>query len=290
MSDTSGASSASDPQPARDAAEDPLTGLETLLAAAVRAGRVDTDAEARAIAAFRAARDGAVPRPSRTRRRDDWRPRGRRRPGGSLRAVFGALLGSLTLGGVAMASMGVLGAPVDDDHSERPRPQRTVQRPTAGAESAAGPSSSGGGITPPESPSTGSDGRRDKAAGPKNSKALCRAYVSGKGTGKGKGRGRGLDAAEWRRLVDAAGGEASVEAYCDKQLASGKDAKKKKTESAAADDGTGNNGNGGNSGKTVQETAAAAKKSVVAEKKSTGKGGGSTKAESGEATAAGAGG
>ncbi|MER5179474.1 hypothetical protein ABT009_14085 [Streptomyces sp. NPDC002896] len=261
-------SSASDPQPARDAAEDPLTRLESLLAAAIRVGRIDADAEERAIAAFRAARDGAGRRSSRTRRRDDWR---RRRAGRSLRAVFGALLVSLTLGGVAMASMGVLGTPSGDGHGERPRPQQTALEPTADAESASAPSSSGGGTTASESASADSRGR-GKAGGPKNSKALCHAYASG------KGRGHELDARAWRRLVDAAGGEASVEAYCDKQLASGKGAKEKKTGSAA--------GNGGNSGKAAKETAKAAKKSAVAEEKSRGKSGGNTKAEAGEATAA----
>ncbi|OAH13192.1 hypothetical protein [Streptomyces jeddahensis] len=272
-----------DPQSARGAADDPLTRLESLLATAVRADRIDVEAEERAIAAFRAARDGAGRSSSRTRARDDWRPRGWRRPGRSLRAVVGALLASVTLGGVAVASMGVLGTSSDDGHRERPRTQQTAQEPTAGAESAAAPSR--GGTTPPESSPAAGDRGRDKAAGPGNGKALCRAYASA------QGRGRALDATAWRRLVDAAGGEASVKAYCDKRLAPGKGAKKKRTGSAAADSATGSTaGATGSSGKTTQKTAEAARKSTVAEKKSRGKSGASAKAESGAATAAGAGG
>ncbi|MFE0172658.1 hypothetical protein ACFWZ2_10105 [Streptomyces sp. NPDC059002] len=50
--------------------------LDALLASAVRAGAdtgVDAEAQRRAVAAFRAARDEGAHR-ARTRRRDDWRP------------------------------------------------------------------------------------------------------------------------------------------------------------------------------------------------------------------------
>jgi hypothetical protein len=249
VSDASGACFASDPQPqpTLGAADDSLTGLESVLAAAIRAGRIDEDAEERAVAAFRAARDGAKRRSPRTRCRDDWQPRWRRGPGRSLRAVFGVLLASLTLGGVAMASMGVLSTPSGGGHGERPRPQQTFPEPTADEQSAAAPPISGA-ATPPESASAGSRGR-DKAAGAKSSKALCRAYVST------KGRGRVLDATAWRRLVDAAGGEAAVKPYCDDQLASGKGVEKEKEKPgrSAADAGT------AHSGKTAHETPAAAK-------------------------------
>ena len=53
-----------------------LPGLPGLLGAALREGDVDGEAERRAVAAFRAARDaGGQVAP--TRSQDDWRPRGR---------------------------------------------------------------------------------------------------------------------------------------------------------------------------------------------------------------------
>ncbi|QEU92275.1 hypothetical protein [Streptomyces kanamyceticus] len=55
--------------------------LDSLLGSAVRAdadAALDTDAQRQALAAFRAARDEGAHR-ARTRRRDDWRPRGRRK-------------------------------------------------------------------------------------------------------------------------------------------------------------------------------------------------------------------
>ncbi|MGW7224307.1 hypothetical protein ACWGJD_29900, partial [Streptomyces sp. NPDC054826] len=55
-------------------------GVETLLAAALTGDATDTGAEQRAVAAFRAARDAGAHR-ARTRRRDDWRPVGRRARG-----------------------------------------------------------------------------------------------------------------------------------------------------------------------------------------------------------------
>ncbi|MET9142511.1 MULTISPECIES: hypothetical protein [unclassified Streptomyces] len=51
---------------------------EALLAAALRARPAPgTEAERRALAAFRATWEQGVRRPARTRRRDDWRPRRR---------------------------------------------------------------------------------------------------------------------------------------------------------------------------------------------------------------------
>ncbi|MGW0838300.1 hypothetical protein [Streptomyces prunicolor] len=52
-----------------------LSGLPGLLGAALRDGVVDDAAERRAVAAFRAARDSGT-RSGKTRRQDDWRPRG----------------------------------------------------------------------------------------------------------------------------------------------------------------------------------------------------------------------
>ncbi|WP_405991319.1 hypothetical protein [Streptomyces sp. NBC_00986] len=50
-------------------------GLPGLLGAALREGDVDGEAERRAVAAFRAARDAGV-QAAPTRSQDDWRPRG----------------------------------------------------------------------------------------------------------------------------------------------------------------------------------------------------------------------
>ncbi|WP_328679824.1 hypothetical protein [Streptomyces sp. NBC_00343] len=52
-----------------------LPGLPGLLGAALREGDVDGEAERRAVAAFRAARDAGF-QEARTRRQDDWRPGG----------------------------------------------------------------------------------------------------------------------------------------------------------------------------------------------------------------------
>ncbi|GGY92028.1 hypothetical protein [Streptomyces poonensis] len=53
--------------------------LDVLLTTAVRAHAVDRAAEARAVAAYRTARDQGA-HALRTRRRDDWRPPGGVRP------------------------------------------------------------------------------------------------------------------------------------------------------------------------------------------------------------------
>ncbi len=52
--------------------------LEAVLGAAILAEKTDGEAERRALEAFRVARDAGAHR-ARTRRRDDWRPRARRR-------------------------------------------------------------------------------------------------------------------------------------------------------------------------------------------------------------------
>lgn len=55
------------------------TSLDALLALAVRGVPSDPEAEGRAVAAYRAVREGGA-HGARTRRRDDWRPREQRRP------------------------------------------------------------------------------------------------------------------------------------------------------------------------------------------------------------------
>ncbi|MGA4850828.1 hypothetical protein ACOBQB_33005 [Streptomyces sp. G5(2025)] len=102
-----------------------------LLAEAVRAdaagaaGTVDAEAQREAVAAFRAARDAGAHR-ARTRRRDDWRPRERRRPARiSLKAAGGVVLAGGLLGGVALAAAGT----VTDDPAPRERPRPAPSSP-----------------------------------------------------------------------------------------------------------------------------------------------------------------
>ncbi|WP_051745094.1 hypothetical protein [Streptomyces yerevanensis] len=105
--------------------------LEALLAAAVRVDSLDPGAQDRALAAFRAARQTGA-HGARTRRRDDWRPRAHRRLGRSLRATLAALVTSVALGGVAIASIGSVGTSGDD--SDVPRPSKsTPDRPAEGS-------------------------------------------------------------------------------------------------------------------------------------------------------------
>ncbi|MFE1846408.1 hypothetical protein ACFW8Z_23755, partial [Streptomyces sp. NPDC059515] len=77
-------------------------GVETLLAAALTGDATDTGAEQRAVAAFRAARDAGAHR-ARTRRRDDWRPVGRRAGGAGPQ-------GTPTVGGAGRTPGGGAGA------------------------------------------------------------------------------------------------------------------------------------------------------------------------------------
>lgn len=181
--------------------------LGELLASAVRAETVDPGGEARAVAAFRAARDeGALVAP--TRRRDDWRPRERRRPIRSLKAMCAVLLASLTLGGVAVAAIGSASDEDGDDQGRATaRPSRSVpDRPAAES-------------VPRESPTAAAPdltGRGRASAHPTQAQdtvAHCRAYDSV------KDRGKALNSTAWQRLVTAAGGEDKVAAYCAEQLA-----------------------------------------------------------------------
>ncbi|MDQ1068082.1 hypothetical protein [Streptomyces canus] len=167
--------------------------LEALLAAALRGEKSDGEAERRAVAAFRAARDAGVHR-ARTRRRDDWRPRSQRRRARSLKATLSVLLASLTLGGVAYAAIGSTGGgePKGAVSGKDVRPSVSASTP-AESHSSARPTAS----APAERPPTAKD-----------TLAHCRAYE------KLRGRGKALDSTAYQRLVTAAGGEANVSAYC----------------------------------------------------------------------------
>ncbi|MFE9439593.1 hypothetical protein ACFYO2_11365 [Streptomyces sp. NPDC006602] len=170
--------------------------LETLLATAMRAGGIDAEAEQRAVAAFRVARDAGAHR-SRTRRRDDWRPREHRRATRSLRTTLSVFLASLTLGGVAYAAIGSVGPSSGDagDDSGSARASVSAEARPSGP-----------------TPAPGS-GTSDRPVSAEDTEAHCRAYE------QVQGRGKALDSTLWQRLVAAAGGEAKVRAYCVEQLA-----------------------------------------------------------------------
>ncbi|MFI9823023.1 hypothetical protein ACIHFC_21480 [Streptomyces sp. NPDC052013] len=172
--------------------------LEERLAAALRraAESEATEAEQRALAAFRTARDSGAHR-ARTRRRDDWRPRERRLPSHSVKALLGVLLAGLTLSGVAVAGIGTPGSATDaPDDRDRTGTSPTPSGPSAGRPSATGPAAPGA-SAPPDRPDAAQD-----------TEAHCRAYE------QVGGRGKALDATAWQRLTQAAGGEENVDAYC----------------------------------------------------------------------------
>ncbi|MFE0652955.1 hypothetical protein ACFVZH_30725 [Streptomyces sp. NPDC059534] len=130
------------------------------------------EAEARAVAAFRAARDAGLHRARPTRRRDDWTPAtGRRRPVRSVRTAVAALIASVTLGGVAVATGGL-----PDRFPGTPSP---APEPRAvGSTPAPAPGRTRAGSTPPGPPETSTpvhpDGHPPPPAGGRDD--LCRAY------------------------------------------------------------------------------------------------------------------
>ncbi|MFE0249764.1 hypothetical protein [Streptomyces sp. NPDC059010] len=203
--------------------------LEALLFAAVLRGyRVDSEGEQRAVAAFRAARDAGVHQ-ARTRRRDDWRPRTRRRLALSLKTTLSLFAASLTLGGVAFAAIG------SSDSSDGPADDKGRSTP-----SATGPDRPASG---PSSATSGSaSGRNGHPTTAQDTEAKCRAYDQVKDSGQA------LDSTAWQRLVAAAGGTDKVAAYCAEQLAAAKSKPTKKPDgsSATKDNGTTGNGTAGN--------------------------------------------
>ncbi|MEV0240454.1 hypothetical protein AB0I06_11050 [Streptomyces sp. NPDC050674] len=216
--------------------------IEALLLASLVGDGVDAEAEQRAVAAFRAARDAGVLR-ARGRRRDDWRARERRCPGRSLRTTLSVLFASLTLGGVAVAVIGVAGAP------EKGRADAPERRPASSSapHAPAGQPSRGG-----HSPGSGTGSapaRPDRPAPARDTEAHCRAYE------QARGRGKALEAPAWQRLVAAAGGERNVTAYCAERLTESKKTSRGSGNGDPAggeDSATANNGGGdqpGNAGK-----------------------------------------
>ncbi|MEV6838939.1 hypothetical protein AB0N17_31250 [Streptomyces sp. NPDC051133] len=195
-----------------DAGGTPMTGLAGLaaleagFAAALRADGVDPDAERRALAAFRTAREAGAHR-VRTRSRDDWRPAAPRRGRRSPKVTLSMALACLTLGGVAVAAIGSVGSGTDGrrdtPHPRHPSPS-APQRPAGGPGTTVGGPSEGASRTPAAHPAH-PDTARDTAA-------HCRTFA------RAGERGGALDSAAWQRLVAAAGGPDGVASYCAAQV------------------------------------------------------------------------
>ncbi|MEU3917298.1 hypothetical protein [Streptomyces sp. NPDC029004] len=179
----------------------PAPTLDDLLAAAARTAPAAPQAEQRALAAFRAAREaGATAVP--TRRGDDWRPARRRVGPRWIKVGLAGFVATLTLGGVAMAA-GAIPAPFGDaPGGPGPVPSASPSR--------------GGGTTAPERPfvpvppKVGPAGPTGEERPPtaKDELAQCRAYEAR------QGRPGSPDSPAWQRLEDAAGGPDAVAAYC----------------------------------------------------------------------------
>ncbi|WP_381802224.1 hypothetical protein [Streptomyces niveus] len=166
-------------------------------------GTVEPAGVERALVAFReagGAAGGVAPR--RGRRRDDWRPaRHRFAALVSLKAALGAALATATLGGLALAAVPAV-------LPDSPRPAEGPAASTASTPAVETPRSPGvaSGATAPSTPSpapSASASAHDPV--PRSQAALCHAWSRGNGKNGG---------AAFRQLVDAAGGEGAVEAYC----------------------------------------------------------------------------
>ncbi len=189
---------------------------QDVIAAALLRHPADEEGERRAVAAFRAARDDpATGRAARPRRRDDWRPRERRRPGLPLRSALSVLLAGVTLGGVAYAAIGGGGTARDTARPDRERPPAATDGTgrTGGANGTDATEVRPVPVPDAATPAPAGSALPDGPADTRDTEARCRAYER---LGE---RGRALDATAWRRLVDAAGGEAEVAAFCAGQQA-----------------------------------------------------------------------
>ncbi|MFI8240898.1 hypothetical protein ACIF83_27080 [Streptomyces sp. NPDC085866] len=180
---------------------DRVAAFEVRLGAALSPGGtssgIDPEAERRAVAAFRAARDSGA-HAVRTRRRDDWRPRQARGARLSLKATVSVFLASVTLGGVAFAAIDSVRSGKDDGGQQK-RPSSSA--PGQSTAEPAAPGSAGASVRP-HHPATAKD-----------TLAQCRAYE------QVKDHGKALGATAWQRLVTAAGGEENVAGYCAERIA-----------------------------------------------------------------------
>lgn len=174
--------------PTRAAAAATVT-LDDLLAAAARTVPAAPQAERRAVAAFRAARDAGAPAVP-TRRRDDWRPARPRIRARWIKVGLGSFVAALMLGGVAMAA-GAIPAPFGDGHGPGPVPSASPSRD--------GGTTAPGGPFVPVPPKVGPAGPTGDERPPtaKDQLAQCRAYEAR------HGRPGSLDSPAWQRLEDA---------------------------------------------------------------------------------------
>ncbi|MFF6782093.1 hypothetical protein [Streptomyces sp. NPDC012510] len=170
--------------------------VDTLLAAVRTGAEVGSEGEARAVAAFRAAREKGA-RTARTRRRDDWRPNARRRVQLSIRTTLAVLLASLTLGGVAFAAIG--SAVRDDGGADGNRSGQDRRSSRDGAPARSGPSDV------PHAPDTGIDtdtAPGDPPAESGDTEAHCRACAK---TNEGRAdKADKIDKADKRDKADKA--------------------------------------------------------------------------------------
>ncbi|MEU2234113.1 hypothetical protein [Streptomyces vietnamensis] len=194
--------------------------LGELLRAALSGEReAGSDAVARgegdALAAFRAARDAGLHAVTPARDLDDWTPVvERRRPRRPLKALVAALVASVTLGGVAVATGDLpehlLGTP---SPTPEPRSTRSVPDPApapTGTDATAGGKAGASRFVPPGTTAPLRPEKDPPEFPGKSRDALCRVFEKGDGE---SGR-KAPKSAAWRRLVAAAGGEEHVPEYC----------------------------------------------------------------------------
>ncbi|MHA4779163.1 hypothetical protein L1085_032370 [Streptomyces sp. MSC1_001] len=188
------------------------------------------EAEARALAAFRTARDAGLHQAGGTRPQDDWTPPEQRRSTRrSLRAALAAALASLTLGGVAIAAGALPGT-----HADTPAPS-LVPDPS--------PSSTGPDASPaaPEVLPAPAVPDRHEPPGVTPGSGAPGAPCPGEGKRHGADEGTPRDGKSWHRPERGAGGDKRAPAACEEVpgAVSGKGAKggPEKTPAPAPDTG-----------------------------------------------------
>ncbi|MFD0075854.1 hypothetical protein ACFVIY_25815 [Streptomyces sp. NPDC127166] len=208
--------------------------LGELLRAALREEGV-AGGEKGALAAFREARDAGLHTSRPTRDRDDWAPaEERRRPRRSLKTAVAALVASVTLGGVAVAT-GDLPEPFLGTTAPTSEPSPTTHSaPGPDPDPAPVPApakhgaTAGATRTPPPGTTAPLRPEKDPPELPGRSReALCDAFEKTEGKAKGNGNGKAKagasPSAARQRLVAAAGGEEFVAEYCGRDLRPARD-------------------------------------------------------------------
>jgi hypothetical protein len=168
----------------------------------------------------------AVTRPRRAGAHIRRAARPARRRWAGLAAV--ALVGALVTGGVAVAATGMLPAPLrtvarsilggaggDLGQATPPRPDPQAAPDAAAPDDASSPASVGTAAGPkgPLAAGSAGPGSGPRQAGPvaePDRERLCKAYLAS----QDKDRRKRMDAAAFKRLAEAAGGESRIPAYC----------------------------------------------------------------------------